>query len=66
MDNILPIIGSVILAVLIAVGSYFMCAKECDVQAQSFKSHDFNIIGGCMVETKDGRILPLKNYRGFE
>ena len=50
-------------ALTISLGLIF-ARHECQVKGELMKlKTDWLVIGGCMVTTKDGQIVPLRQYR---
>ncbi len=61
----------IILISLLLIGGLFGIANlmdsiSCDKQTMSFKSHEYSLFGGCIIELKNGDKIPLDNYRSFQ
>lgn len=48
---------------LIFVAAFFLSKGECNEKARYMKvNHEFTFFGGCMIETKSGEWIQMKNY----
>lgn len=55
----------IITIILVLFGPYIFGYYRCEQQCQSF-THKWGILSGCMIQGKDGKWIPLENYRNFE
>ncbi len=58
------LIAAIVLLLALLVTTVALAPKSCAVKADRMgMKHEFNYIGGCMIEARPGVWVPMNNYR---